>query len=105
MNEAAGQRDCPIKDANGFAGWLIDAKPGDRCIYHRGQLATDRDPSLTATREERQRAQEADALADIAWRSYGTGKVALTQKRMKDEEGKSCFVYFATRLLARKVAA
>lgn len=105
MNEAAAQRDYPIDDANGFAGWLIDAKPGDRCIYHRGHLATDRDPSLTATREDRQRAQEADVLADIAWRSYDAGKVALTQKRTKDADGKPSFIYFATRLLARKVAA
>lgn len=63
-----------------FIEWATSAEPGSVCIYHRGNLARDRNPKKGIDKETAQRHLRINALANVAWSmAVVDGVVALVQ--------------------------
>lgn len=68
-----------VHDASAFVDWLGGRpKPGERCQYHRGNLASDRHP--------RPQARELNLLADTVRDFHQRGKVVLVQVKLDANE-------------------
>jgi hypothetical protein len=66
-----------MNDRNAAMLRLLNLQPGQTTAYHVGVLAADRGP-------EHARIAEVNDVAEMAWRMYERGEVALTQKRIDD---------------------
>lgn len=79
-------------DEGGFAAWVKTASPGQACLYHDGDLASDRihdgGKSLQGLK-----AMKVDALAAVANKAWADGLVHLVQTRI----GPSHYEYIAVR--------
>lgn len=77
--------------------WLDQTVPGDRAIYHKGNLAYDRERVFG-----NQRAIFAcNNLALTALSEYNKGSVELTQKLVKSDKGRY-FLYYITKRKFRR---
>lgn len=69
-------------DEGGFAAWVKTASPGQACLYHDGDLASDRlhdgGKSLQTLK-----AMKVDALAAAANKAWADGLVHLVQTRIE----------------------
>lgn len=81
-------------DADKFQDWLDRAKPGTTLLYHRGELAYEREGIVELNDKIHHVYREPlHSLADAVWRAYRRGRVILTQKRLDYGE----FAYYATK--------
>ncbi|WP_146217134.1 hypothetical protein [Falsiroseomonas bella] len=65
----------------------MEASPGQVIIYHRGELARDRDRYASELPEQQR--IELDVVANYAWRLADAGWCHLLQRR----EAPNCFLY------------
>lgn len=77
-----------LKPGN-FSFWLSRAKPGQKLIYHIGNLAAERH-KIIANGQTRV-VEPLNSVATEAWEAYQKGYVALAQKRL----GENLFQYEA----------
>ncbi len=75
------------RDANALCDRVMAASPRDVIIYHRGELARDRDRHASELPEHQR--LDLDALANYAWRLADAGWCHLLQRR----EAPCCFIY------------
>lgn len=69
-----------IDDVDVFSVWLRMSEPGDRCIYHYGNLMKDR--QLTPRGDIVRPGGPLDTLAHAVMRANEDGAVALFQRRI-----------------------
>ncbi|PWS34582.1 hypothetical protein DFH01_23880 [Falsiroseomonas bella] len=74
-------------DANALCERVMEASPGQVIIYHRGELARDRDRYASELPEQQR--IELDVVANYAWRLADAGWCHLLQRR----EAPNCFLY------------
>ena len=73
-----------LVNQNGFVDWLVEAKPGDTIVYHRGFLPLDtHQPSRRMTDQDR---LELARLAEHALFASSQGLVFLLQRRHDAED-------------------
>lgn len=81
-------------DADKFHDWLDRAKPGAKLLYHRGELAYQREGIVTINHRLHHVYNEPlHSLAEAVWRAYRRNRVVLTQKRVDYGQ----FDYYATK--------
>lgn len=90
-----------LKPGN-FAFWLSRAQPGQKLIYHIGNLAADRAKIAVYAVQGRMTMttkliEPLNSVALEVWQAYEHGLVTLTQKRL----GENLFQYEARMIAAR----
>lgn len=105
-----GLSECGVLDKRRqeFETFLQKAKPGDRFVYHTGQLDYDRYKHRTTDqvfqssvannrqaylREKNLRSEQVSDIAALAWQAFRTQWFDLTQKRLGD----SMYAYYCIR--------